>query len=1086
LASELNLTVCRTALLLVSATLLGSTAAAAANTALSETVLTFGSGQIIGTAVADLNHDGIQDIVALAANPTNPWPAPPGPSFVFISLGRADGSFAPPTSYLVPALSAGLAIADINLDGQPDVILASPQGVGIFYGDGAGGLAPMQLIPLPVNLAYIISVVAASRDTATLPSGCLMQARCGRQSAIAVTGETNNIYHTYVLEWTNLSGGALPSSPIIETLSTSYQLVMNQTGTFVPPGASNGTDLLLSGSVDALFPATPVASPLPLAPFNSAVAADLNGDGLADLITAYQSTFQVSLQGPAGLGVFNGVLPTTFLTNAPIFLAGAGDLDGDGNVDLVGSWFSPTGPQLAVFRGNGKGGFASQEYYSNAPTTPAPIGVGTLGSLGFIALPRDTQVAIAWYTKGGANVSAGPDQTLVAPSGTASIPLVGSVYPDSAASSYCWTTDGSTCFATTKATTLTVPLGVTVATFRATSPSGQIFSSSVTLTVVSSPTMLIGPRGPAGPTGLDGAPGPVGATGPAGATGPMGPLGYPGPPGVAGQPGTNGAVGPAGAQGPIGPQGVAGPTGLKGMTWLGAWDANAPYQLDDAVAYLGSSYIAIHATSGIAPGADNGAFWSLLSSAGASGPAGLQGPQGLMGVQGPAGANGATGPMGPQGIPGPTGADGTPGLQGPQGVQGTQGLQGLQGLQGPIGLQGVAGPQGTAGAPGLVWLGAWNASAPYQLADAVEYLGSSYVAIHATGGIAPGADNGTFWSLLAAAGASGPAGLQGPQGLMGVQGPAGATGATGPMGPQGIPGPAGADGAMGLPGPQGMQGLQGPQGLQGLQGFQGPIGPQGLAGPQGAKGMTWLGAWNAGVTYQVDDAVEYLGSSYVAVLTTSGTAPGIDNGTFWSLLAAAGANGPPGLAGTTGPAGPIGPVGATGPIGATGPVGATGPIGAMGPVGATGPIGATGPVGATGPIGATGPVGSIGPTGPTGPQGPQGPPGTVVDQIWTAFAPLPITATTVISDFTPSGNITVTRLQVHVVTAPVACTTALKVQVTDGVHTAVLAINAASNDSGALAVQFSGGTPIHLSLTPPAGCSTKPAQLSAVVQFNAR
>jgi len=56
----------------------------------------------------------------------------------------------------------------------------------------------------------------------------------------------------------------------------------------------------------------------------------------------------------------------------------------------------------------------------------------------------------------------------------------------------------------------------------------------------------------------------------------------------------------------------------------------------------------------------------------------------------------------------------------------------------------------------------------------------------------------------------------------------------------------------------------------------------------------------------------------------------------------------------------------------------------------------------------------------------------------------------------------------------------------DGTQTAVLPIAAASNDSGALAVAFTAGVPLRLSLLPPAGCSTKASQLNLVVQYRAR
>src|SRR5205823_3473842 len=104
-------------------------------------------------------------------------------------------------------------------------------------------------------------------------------------------------------------------------------------------------------------------------------------------------------------------------------------------------------------------------------------------------------------------------------------------------------------------------------------------------------------------------------------------------------------------------------------------------------------------------------------------------------------------------------------------------------------------------------------------------------------------------------------------------------------------------------------GAEGPAGIAGAQGPQGSAGAQGATGPQGPRGINWTGSWNGNASYLADDAVEYLGSSYVALQPISSVAPGSDNGTFWALVAAAGVAGPQGEMGPMGVAGPKGDVG---------------------------------------------------------------------------------------------------------------------------------------------------------------------------------
>jgi hypothetical protein len=90
--------------------------------------------------LADMNNDGIPDIVALEEDPVT------ADLKAAIALGNGDGTFKTPsvTVYAAQCFFCGLAVADFNADGKLDVATADyiggPQGSGISFGNGDGTL----------------------------------------------------------------------------------------------------------------------------------------------------------------------------------------------------------------------------------------------------------------------------------------------------------------------------------------------------------------------------------------------------------------------------------------------------------------------------------------------------------------------------------------------------------------------------------------------------------------------------------------------------------------------------------------------------------------------------------------------------------------------------------------------------------------------------------------------------------------------------------------------------------------------------------------------------------------------------------
>ena len=301
-----------------------------------------------------------------------------------------------------------------------------------------------------------------------------------------------------------------------------------------------------------------------------------------------------------------------------------------------------------------------------------------------------------------------------------------------------------------------------------------------------------------------------------------------------------------------GSQGLPGIDGEPGLVWKGAWQEEEIYNTGDAVSFFEQSFIATAQTDGTVSPADVG-YWDLLAGRGATGADGAKGPQGLTGdrgMQGDTGETGSAGPTGSVGPPGATGSKGETGSPGPAGRQGDTGATGPAGPQGEKGDVGAAGPTGSQGEKGK---------------DGVA---------GPTGAQGEKGDNGA-------------AGSTGPQGAKGDTGEAGPAGTQGEKGDTGVAGPAGPAGTQGEKGDTGVAGPAGPAGIQGEKGDTGVAGPAGPQGENGDTGLSWEGNWSALGGYDINDAVSYNGSAYIAIQAVSaGTLP--TDATNWNVLAAAG------------------------------------------------------------------------------------------------------------------------------------------------------------------------------------------------------
>ncbi len=281
--------------------------------------------RVRGVALADATGDGVVDLVVL-------WQPGPGsgPGALDVLPGSPGGVFGAPVRSGTVDDPLDVRVGDVDGDGVADAVVraASPAEVlGVQVGQGDGSFAAP--VPLDVGApATWLELMALAGQTARLIAA----------GPVGATGATLTVF--------DLSAG-FPSGPV-DTLPLPPLRDLA-----VGDVTSDGLDDLVGVLGDltytwvSLGPGEligPVTSSLGLAPETVAVAGDLDGDGVADLV----------LGRPLGVAYGNGDL--TFghavarALNAPGSppLTTAEDLDGDGRVDLVqatsdaarGTWIS--------------------------------------------------------------------------------------------------------------------------------------------------------------------------------------------------------------------------------------------------------------------------------------------------------------------------------------------------------------------------------------------------------------------------------------------------------------------------------------------------------------------------------------------------------------------------------------------------------------------------------------------------------------------------------------------------------------------------------------------------------------------------
>ncbi|HVG26141.1 MAG TPA: VCBS repeat-containing protein [Acidobacteriaceae bacterium] len=340
-----------------------------------------------GFAVADVNEDGNLDIVH--------GPPRKGGSTPAIFLGNGQGGWRRWNEATYPSIPfdyGDIAVADFNGDRHPDLAIASHlRGITVVVGDGKGNFRPWSEgiefeaddQDKPIFSSRAITVVDWNGDgrtdvlawgegprlAATRIEGGGGEFSSGSRDAVVYLNKGDGTWQKKAAE---SSGRSYGDSIRVADFNGDKRLDFAAASSL-----TNNRTLLYLAQEDGSWKGSSIDLLRPQATFRGIAEGDFNRDGRTDLAVGYASTelgiartgIDLLLARPDGswdrrpLGSEEG--------RAGVWSLGAGDLDGDGALDLVGITGEGSG---WVFLGDGKGSFTREQSPELAPQEPGCTG----------------------------------------------------------------------------------------------------------------------------------------------------------------------------------------------------------------------------------------------------------------------------------------------------------------------------------------------------------------------------------------------------------------------------------------------------------------------------------------------------------------------------------------------------------------------------------------------------------------------------------------------------------------------------------------------------------------------------------------
>jgi Bacterial Ig-like domain (group 3)/FG-GAP-like repeat/Abnormal spindle-like microcephaly-assoc'd, ASPM-SPD-2-Hydin/FG-GAP repeat len=315
-----------------------------------ESALSYPSGGwgAYSVAVGDVNGDGKPDL--LVTNDCVSYGNCTSGSVLGVLLGNGDGTFQGTVTYNLGGSADSLAVADVNGDGKPDVLVANFAGwVGVLLGNGDGIFQPVVIYGSGGSYTTSVAVADVNGDgkpDLLVANDCSTSPDCGTVGVLLGNGDgtfqpvvTYSLsgYSPYSVAVADVNGDGKPD------LVVASQCFSN---------CSNGTIGVLLGNGDGTFQTAIAYDSGGLDP-ESVVVADVNGDGKPDLLVSNECSpgslcsggtvgVLINLNAPVG-----SISPTSLaFGNQPVNTTSASKLmalSNKGNYQMTVSQFLITG-----------------------------------------------------------------------------------------------------------------------------------------------------------------------------------------------------------------------------------------------------------------------------------------------------------------------------------------------------------------------------------------------------------------------------------------------------------------------------------------------------------------------------------------------------------------------------------------------------------------------------------------------------------------------------------------------------------------------------------------------------------------------